>query len=113
MPFINEYGDKYYWKEQLDFEYDQYTVFSHNRSNLQSWLDDKKNTFDSIMKYAKDKQELKELKERENTLSFFFDYHHDYFLPSLPSYYWPLPLLPRIYNDDELLQPRRRRRVNS
>ncbi|CAG8573846.1 2122_t:CDS:2 [Funneliformis mosseae] len=63
MPFINEYGDKYYWKEQLDFEHEQYTVFSHNRSNLQSWLDDKKNTFDSLMKYAKNKQEVKEFKE--------------------------------------------------
>ncbi|CAI2183142.1 17030_t:CDS:2 [Funneliformis geosporum] len=64
MPFINEYGNIYYWKEQLDFERDQYTLFSHSHlSNLQSWLDVKKNKFDSIMKYAKDIQ-IKKVEKR-------------------------------------------------
>ncbi|CAG8523898.1 4588_t:CDS:2 [Funneliformis caledonium] len=57
MPFYNKYGDKYYWKEQLDLELNQYTSISHGRlSNLKSWLDDKKNIFDSRMKYAQTKQ---------------------------------------------------------
>ncbi|CAI2174119.1 17876_t:CDS:2 [Funneliformis geosporum] len=64
MPFINKYGNMYYWKERLDFDCDQYTSFFHGYlSNLQSWLDVKKNKFDSIMKYAKAKQKKNEVKK--------------------------------------------------
>ncbi|CAG8644395.1 6260_t:CDS:2, partial [Funneliformis mosseae] len=37
MPFYNKYDDKYYWKEQLDLELNQYMSISHGRlSNLES-----------------------------------------------------------------------------
>ncbi|CAG8737091.1 7138_t:CDS:2 [Funneliformis caledonium] len=53
IPYYDGVDMKYYWMGQISFELYQYLSFLRNDlSNLQSWLNDKKHVFDSIMKYA-------------------------------------------------------------
>jgi hypothetical protein len=53
MPYIIKYDrrkrKRYYWIEQIDFEYSQYCDLSE--TNSQSWLDDKKRIFNSVNKF--------------------------------------------------------------
>ncbi|CAB4391048.1 unnamed protein product [Rhizophagus irregularis] len=68
MPYTDYGIGNYYWIEQIDLAYSQYNNLS--KENLQSWLNDKKRTFDSIMEYA----ELRKLNEEKlNRFPFSFD----------------------------------------
>jgi hypothetical protein len=54
MPYVYFDGEKYYWKEQLDFAYSQYCGLS--KKNLQPWLNNKLRMRDSIIKYARKRE---------------------------------------------------------
>ena len=55
MPYYAAYH-RYYWIEQIDLMYSQYHGLSRKR--LQTWLDDKRKVFDSIMKYAEERNQF-------------------------------------------------------
>ncbi|CAG8665653.1 1766_t:CDS:2 [Funneliformis mosseae] len=58
IPYYDGVDMKYYWMGQISFELYQYLSFLRNDlSNLQSWLNDKKHVFNSIMKYAEAAEE--------------------------------------------------------
>ncbi|GBC09503.1 hypothetical protein RclHR1_08910007 [Rhizophagus clarus] len=50
--------EKYYWKEQVDLAYSQYYGLSKKRKK--NWLKDKKQEFDSIMNYVRQRELRKE-----------------------------------------------------
>ena len=67
MPNTIAGRDKYFWIEQIDLEYRQYFDLLKKRKNkkkLKSWLDNKKQMFDSIMEYDYD--------HKKQNRSFFF-----------------------------------------
>jgi hypothetical protein len=53
---------KYYWKEQVDLAYSQYYGLSIKEKK--SWLDDRKQVFNSIMNYVR-QREIRKSKEKE------------------------------------------------
>jgi hypothetical protein len=59
MPYINYGIGDYYWTEQIVLAYSQYNNLS--KENLQSWLNDKKRTFDSIMEYVERRKPSEEI----------------------------------------------------
>ncbi len=59
IPYYGTNYGKYYWIKQIDSELSQYLSFSRyvlSKEKLQSWLDYKKNMFDSVMEYTSAKQ---------------------------------------------------------
>ncbi|RIA99415.1 hypothetical protein C1645_811442 [Glomus cerebriforme] len=50
LPYTEYKYSKYYWIDQIYLAYNQY--YGLSKENLQSWLDDKKPKFHSIMKYV-------------------------------------------------------------
>ncbi|RIA89832.1 hypothetical protein C1645_824228 [Glomus cerebriforme] len=73
IPFIHSgyiYCKRYYWKDQIVFEYSQY--YGLSKKSKKFWLDNKKRMFDSIMNYA----EQREFKTREHGFIFFYPHSH-------------------------------------
>src|SRR6266540_1581941 len=82
---------KYYWMEQMDFELSQCLSFFRyglSEKSLKSWLNNKKNMFDSIMEYAIAAKRRKLIYEK-----------------LYGSYIGPLWLTPLYYTYEELYRP--------
>jgi hypothetical protein len=66
MLYTREYDnflEKYYWKEQIDFAYSQYSGLSEKEKKI--WLDDKKQIFYSIKRYVRQREFLKYMEKRK------------------------------------------------
>ncbi|GBC09502.1 hypothetical protein RclHR1_08910006 [Rhizophagus clarus] len=89
---------KYYWKEQVDLAYTQYYGLSKKKKK-KNWLENKKQEFDSIMNYVR-QRELR--KSREKYFQEFFLYPHTYCdiieddISYLYSHYLRTPLSPPL-----------------
>lgn len=63
---------KYYWKEKVDLAYSQY--YGLFRKEKKIWLDDKKQVFDSIINYVR-QRELRKSEEKEKTRYYLLSPH--------------------------------------
>ncbi|CAG8674260.1 uncharacterized protein OCT59_013988 [Rhizophagus irregularis] len=106
MPHTTELlCDKYYWKEQVDSAYAQYNGLSKEEKKI--WLDNRKQTFDSIMNYAS-QRELREIKLLDYYCCFQpLDLYSPYFFSDIfPSVYDFYPQTPQP-SQPSLLSPYR------